>query len=78
MTLEHVLVQVQRAVHRMGGSQVSPQAQVGPQSKNPSTILLKVYKDEAGLGPVFFFIIVFDTWIGEDHIQTNFVIFSYS
>lgn len=39
----------------MGGSQVSPQAQVGPQSKNPSTILLKVYKNEAGLGPVFFY-----------------------
>lgn len=55
MTLQHVLVQVQRAVHRMGGSQVRPQAQVGPQSKNPSTILLKVYKDEAGLGPVFFY-----------------------
>lgn len=57
MTLQHVLVQVQRAVHRMGGSQVSPQAQVGPQSKNPSTILLKVYKDEAGLGPVFFLLL---------------------
>lgn len=48
MTLQHVLVQVQRAVHSMGGSQVSLQAQVGPPSKNPSTILLKVYKDEMG------------------------------
>lgn len=53
MTLQHVLVQVQSAVHNMGGSQVSPQAQVGPQSKNPSTILLKIYKDEMGSGPVF-------------------------
>lgn len=43
-----MLVQVQRAVHSMGGSQVSLQAQVGPPSKNPSTILLKVYKDEMG------------------------------
>lgn len=53
MTLQHMLVKVQRAVHSMGGSQVSLRTQVGLQSKNPRKFILKVYKDEVGTGPVF-------------------------